>query len=517
MTLLLLLACRAEGPAGVPDRELPPAPDTGAFVGGEAAPAVVLNEIQPENDSTWQAADGSLPAWAELRNLSDAAVAREDLRINGAPVAWVDDGDALAPGALALCTLPDDGAVELTWRGQRLDAVDPGDPGPDAAWARFGPDGASAWLLTGAPTPGYTNGNAPPEGTPDDLFFEDYARIDLDIPDDSRAALDADPYTGQPATLSYERVQLPVEVHLKGVYGSLRTLAGKASFSVDLNAARPGGSLRGLTKLKLNNMVQDPTGVHEHLTYALMRAAGVAAPRVGYVQVYVNGEYQGVYSNVEAEDAHFLDHNFGEHGGNLYEGAYGVDFYVGEEFAFECDSCAFPDDRSDLTAVAEVLDGEPTNAGIAALERLVDLDEFLTELAVEQVSLHWDGYTSSNNYRVFHDPGQDRFVLIPWGVDQTWIDEYYSPWSGLGRVLQFCIANADCEVRYERALLDAADLAESLDLPTMLQGLLVTYNADFLADPRKEWDEAEHAQYLTTTRANLEGGPDRVRAEVAAR
>lgn len=515
--MLLLLACRAESPAGVPDRDLPVDPDTGAFVAGAPAPDVVFNEIQPENDSTWQAADGSLPAWAEIRNRSADTVSRADLRIDGAPVVWADDSPDLAPGALALCALPDRGAVELTWRGTRVDGVDPGDPGPDTAWARFGPDDASAWLLTGAPTPGYANGNAPPAGSPDQLFFDDYARIDLDIPDDSRAALAADPYTGQPATLSYERVQLPVEVHLKGVYGSLRTLDGKASFSVDLNAARPGGSLRGIQKLKLNNMVQDPTGVHEHLTYALMQAAGVEAPRVGYVQVYVNGVYQGVYTNVEAVDQHFLDHHFGEHGGNLYEGAYGVDFYVGDEFAFECDSCAFPDDRSDLTEVAEILDGEPTDAGVVQLEQRIDLDQFLTEIAVEQVSLHWDGYTTANNYRVYHDPGQGRFVLIPWGVDQTWIDEYYAPWSGYGRVLQFCIANAACEARYEQALLDAADLAESLDLPTMLQELLVTYNADFLADPRKEWDESQHEQYLSRTRANLEGGPDRVRAEVAAR
>jgi hypothetical protein len=263
-------------------------------------------------------------------------------------------------------------------------------------------------------------------------------------------------------------------------------------------------------------MVQDPSGVHEHLTYGLMRAAGVAAPRVGYLKVYVNGEYWGVYANVEAEDDVFLDRYFGEHGGNLYEGAYGVDFIVGDEDAFECDECAFPDDRSDITAVAMVLDEAPTDAAIAELETLVDLDQFLTEYALEQVSLHWDGYTTANNYRVFHDPGQDRFVIIPWGADQTWIDEYYGPFSGYGRITSFCFANASCLARYETKLLEMADLAQAQDLPSQFRDLVARYNDDFLADPRREWDPSLHSYYLSLTLGNLRDGPDRVRAEVAA-
>lgn len=523
--LLLLLACSQASDPGVPDRTLPAdAPvDTGTTpIAPVVVPAVWINEVMPENDSTWQTVDGRLPAWAEIVNASDQIVDRADLTLNDAPIVWVDAGDTLAPGALALVELTEDDAkhaLTLAWHGEATDSLDAGDPGPDRAWARFDAlfDGeASGFALTGQPTPGYVNGNSPPAGSPDDLFFDDYARFDITLPQASWDSLAIDPYTAMPATLGYERVLLPVTAHLKGVYGSLRTLDGKASFSLDLNAARPGGTLRGQKKIKLNNMVQDPSGVHEWLTYGLFRAAGLWAPRVGYAQVYVNGEYWGVYTNVEAEDDVFLDRNFGEHGGNLYEGAYGVDFYDGYEEYFECDECPFPDDRSDITAVTTVLNGVATDAALAELDTLVDMDSFLTVMAVEAVALHWDGYTTANNYRIFNDPGQGRFELIPWGTDQTWIDEYYDPWSGYGRLLTFCIENPTCEAQYEARLLEIADLAESLDLPSRLVELLRLYNDDFIADPRVEWDLPTHETYVGATLARLQDGPQRVRDEVAA-
>ncbi len=522
MSWLLLLGCREPEP-GVANQALPEpdTQDTGAGTLAEVvAPAVWFNEVQPENDSTWQASDGSRPAWVEIRNASSESVQRSDLSINGEALAWVDGEETLPAGALAMAVLADGGSLALTWQGIPTDTMDPGDPGADMAWARF--DGAfegdaSGFLLTPQPTPGYDNGTAPPDGTPSDLLFADYARYDLTIPQASWDALALDPYTGVPATLAYERVSLEVTAHLKGVYGSLRTLEQKASFSIDLNGVTEGGSIRGLKKLKLNNMVQDPSGTHETLTYQLYRSVGLPAPRTGYAQVYVNGDYYGVYVNVEAADSEFLDRNFGQHDGNLYEGAYGVDFYDGYEPYFECDECAYPDDRSDITAVTNVLNGSATNAAIADLDELVDLDQFLTYMAVEAITLHWDGYTTANNYRIFHDPGDDRFVFLPWGTDQTWIDAYYDPWSGYGRVLTFCIANPSCEAEYNAKLLEIADQTEALNLTESFVELVRTYDADFVTDPRVEWAIPTHETYLRATQANLEAGPERVRGQVGAR
>src|SRR5690606_38689255 len=117
-----------------------------------------------------------------------------------------------------------------------------------------------------------------------------------------------------------------IGVRLKGNYGSFRTLDQKAAFLLDFNRYSDDQKLVGLTKLSVNNMVQDCSMQREILGYALLRDAGVPAPRAGYVVVRVNGELYGLYTAVESSDNNvFLDHWFGGHGGNLYEGAYGSD------------------------------------------------------------------------------------------------------------------------------------------------------------------------------------------------
>ena len=94
-----------------------------------------------------------------------------------------------------------------------------------------------------------------------------------------------------------------VGVRLKGGLGSFRGLEGKAAFKVKVDEYVDGQTFFGLEKLTLNNMVQDPSMVHETLAYELFRSLGVPASRTGYAFVRVNGESFGLYLNVETLDA----------------------------------------------------------------------------------------------------------------------------------------------------------------------------------------------------------------------
>ena len=51
----------------------------------------------------------------------------------------------------------------------------------------------------------------------------------------------------------------------------------------------------------------------------LFRDAGVAAPRANLATVYINGEYRGVYTNVESEDLAFIARHFEDTTGNLVQ------------------------------------------------------------------------------------------------------------------------------------------------------------------------------------------------------
>jgi len=75
-------------------------------------------------------------------------------------------------------------------------------------------------------------------------------------------------------------------------------------------------------EVALNNMVQDPSLIHEQLAYMLFRDAGVPAPRSGYARVFVNGELYGLYATIEVIDySEFLGQWYGYVEGNLYVSA----------------------------------------------------------------------------------------------------------------------------------------------------------------------------------------------------
>jgi len=74
--------------------------------------------------------------------------------------------------------------------------------------------------------------------------------------------------------------------------------------------------------LKANN--EDPSNLAQWLSMKFFRMMGFAAPRQSFAQLYVNGQLLGFYEIVEHEDETFLQRNFGESGGYLYEWQYVV-------------------------------------------------------------------------------------------------------------------------------------------------------------------------------------------------
>jgi hypothetical protein len=63
-----------------------------------------------------------------------------------------------------------------------------------------------------------------------------------------------------------------------------------------------------------------------------------------------------------------------------------------------------------------------------ALDRALDLNRFVTFLAMEVMLGHRDGYgCGRNNFRIYHDPGSDKLVFLPDGMDQLFgLPEF--PW-----------------------------------------------------------------------------------------
>jgi hypothetical protein len=520
--VLLLVACVPETVVVPPFHDPSPVAPATSIPSEPVPEGLVINEVQTRNGSTVLAPDGSTADWVELYNGGAEAVDLGRVTLSNGDMTWTGTG-ALEPGGrlvlwaelqdnatgLPFALSGDGESLTLAHGGRAVDRISTGPLPEDTAFARF-PDGG-VWLPTARPTPDQTNGSAPPDVLdPSDTLFDPSRvhRFDLLLSEDALAALRGSPYTQVEASLGFEGVWFRrVGVRIKGQLGSLRSIDAKPALKVDLNAYEPNG-LRGVETLTFNNMVQDPTGLHETIGYEQLRALGIPAPRTGYLRLSINGDDRGFYTLMETPDENFLARWFVDPTGSMWEAAYGVDFWAGYEPYYEHDEGSA--DTAPITAVVAVLDAAgsaPTDADVDALDALIDLDQWLRVQAWEALALHWDGYTTANNYRIYLDPVDGRFRLIPWGIDQTWIDAWYGPWSGYGRVTTFCLANAGCRRRYDRTLVEVAEAVEAMDSPSRLAEVGPLVYAELSTDPNLEFGMDTHRAYVAATQANLEGRP----------
>jgi hypothetical protein len=240
-------------------------------------------------------------------------------------------------------------------------------------------------------------------------------RIQITIPPEGIAALRTTPRQYVPAALQEGTNAFPkVGVHLKGSTGSFRGLDGKPAFTISLERFDPSQRFHGLRKIHLNNSVEDPSYMNELIGGEMFRAAGVPASRISHAVVELNGRRLGLYVLKEGFTEDFLALYFRHTNGNLYDTGAGHD--VDEDL--KKDLGPNPEDRSDLEALAFAA-GEPDLARRwQQLQRTLDVDRFLSFMAMEILLGHRDGYClAKNNFRVYHDVDSQRMLFFPHGMD----------------------------------------------------------------------------------------------------
>ncbi|HTG43532.1 MAG TPA: CotH kinase family protein [Verrucomicrobiae bacterium] len=228
-----------------------------------------------------------------------------------------------------------------------------------------------------------------------------------------------------------EKTYKDVSLHLKGAAGSFRPASDNPAMTLNFDKFVDGQNFHGLTKLSLNNSVQDPTLVSEQFCRELFLKAGVAVPRATHAVVELNGRDLGVYVLVEGFNKQFLKRHFKNSDGNLYDGGFVKD--VNQELSVN--SGENPKDQSDRIALAEAASEPDLAKRKERLEKNLDLDRFLTYIALDVMLWDWDGYAQNkNNWRLFHDRTTGKMVFIPHGLDQIlWKPEgpIFPPFQGM--------------------------------------------------------------------------------------
>lgn len=202
-----------------------------------------------------------------------------------------------------------------------------------------------------------------------------------------------------------------VAVRLKGM-GSFRPLHEKPSFAVKFDEYVPGQKFCGLNKIMLNNSSQDGTSLAEFTALGLFRDAGLPASRVTHAFLKLNGKDLGLYVVIEAVNKDFLRRHFRNASGNMYE-AYlqDIDQNLDQDNGLDIK-------QVDRKALLEACLIPNSVERLTRLERIFDVDGFITHLVLEMFTSHTDGYAiARNNYRLYHDPTTGRIVFITLGVD----------------------------------------------------------------------------------------------------
>lgn len=213
---------------------------------------------------------------------------------------------------------------------------------------------------------------------------------------------------------------LKVGLKLKGGIGSFRTIDDKPAFTINFDKYADDQLFHGLDKFHLNNSVQDPTYMCEKLSSEIFLAAGIPTPRATHARVYLNGRDLGMYVLKEGFDKTFLRQHFKDEDGNLYDGGRTAEDVTD---ALEKDSGDGPDDHSDLKELVEAGREPDFEKRYQHLDKVLDIDKFLTFIAIEAMLWHWDGYMMhKSNYRLYKDPTSGKFVFLPHGMDQMFFN-----------------------------------------------------------------------------------------------
>ncbi len=217
----------------------------------------------------------------------------------------------------------------------------------------------------------------------------------------------------------------------------------KKSFRVSFNTFTNGGKYYGVEKLNLNGEHNDPSVMRSKLMWDILRKWDIPAPRANHVRVYINGNYYGLYLNVENIDEEFALSRFGNKDGNLYKCLYPADLaYLGSDpnsyklmsgdrRVYELTTNKEEDDYSDLAAFIDVLGNSPDDRLLCDLDALFNTYDYLKIMAADIFCGDWDGYIyNKNNFYLYHNTATGKMEYIPYDVDNTFgIDWFNIDWA----------------------------------------------------------------------------------------
>ena len=207
-------------------------------------------------------------------------------------------------------------------------------------------------------------------------------------------------------------------------YSSERT---KNPFNIKLDYLIDDQNYQGYSKIKLSNVIQDPSFVREVYSYELARNY-MPAPKANYANVYVNDTLIGLYSNVESINKDFLEEHFANKHGSFFKcnpedlnlngensnlsNTLGTDLSLYQDLYSKRS-----DNENDWTNLYSLI--ETLNAPSENIQDILNIDRALWMHALNYAIINFDSYVGyAQNYYIYQDVN-DQFNPILWDLNMS--------------------------------------------------------------------------------------------------
>ncbi|HEY2951414.1 MAG TPA: CotH kinase family protein [Verrucomicrobiae bacterium] len=184
---------------------------------------------------------------------------------------------------------------------------------------------------------------------------------------------------------------------------------------------------QGHHSLNLNSAWRDPAFVRESLAYHIYAACAVPASRSRLVRVNFNGQFRGVYVEVEQVDKPLLN-RFNLKGAALFKATSNEDQADEHDLGSEASFAAHYHNESQKTNDLRELqlfchELARTTNGLDFFTRRVDLEKYINYLAATVLVQHWDCF-NKNHFLVHDRRGSGKWFPVPWDLDRTFGDHW---------------------------------------------------------------------------------------------
>ncbi len=271
-----------------------------------------------------------------------------------------------------------------------------------------------AWANEGAPTAPVSGQTRPDSATPLPIYQITISQANWDI---LNSDVEADVYVSGNVTYNG---QTWTNVGLRYRGRTTRSVS-KKSWKIKFNEFVPGQRfVNNQEEIGLDSQFGERTMIREALAWNLTKRAGVPDKKAREVQLRVNGEYYGVYTELEQVDARWLQNHGFNPSGDLYKANIDacLDVLPDSLYAVSYNKITNPaSGYSNLIQFIQLVNSTPATQLYSTLAPIFDIEGFIEYLAL-MMAISDDSF-SCHNYFLYCDLTTGKWSWLADDLDST--------------------------------------------------------------------------------------------------